>query len=441
MKLSKLIILLITLIYISTTYGNYKPVEGHLKDTKALIPQPNPAYNKKYDNLYENPTPEMIGTGSNVILGVIPASAATIAADTIDNDWQVSHPVMSVGPEGSFDEVSVKDPSIVFYKGKWHLFYTARSKKVYTTGYVSAKQLPDLHSAQRHELKMIRGKSRYGCAPQVFYYQPQSKWYLIYQNLDSNYQPMYSTTVTISEPNTWNDPKSLLAKDSQEKWIDFWVICDKTKAYLFYTQGHDGVMVRSTSLEKFPGGWGKSRKVFDNIHEAVHVYKVKGRSEYHMIYELNRGGIRSFGLASATHLEGPWKKVTDRYATGEQLCYGEKTKKWTQMVSHGEAIRSGYTELMEYDPNNCRWLIQGILKNDSKRPYPSLPWKLGIINKVESGRIQVKSVASKKSKLVVLNEHQGPVIGPDHPDLLFCKLVSTCKIKTYKWRRGESNPK
>ena len=70
------------------------------------------------------------------------------------------------------------------------------------------------------------------------------------------------------------------------------------------------------------------------------------------------------------------------------------------MVSHGEAIRSGYTERMEYDPNNCRWLIQGILKKDSKGPYPSLPWKLGIIKKVEAGRIQDKPVTSKKSKLV-----------------------------------------
>jgi len=350
-------------------------------DAKRKLPKVN-IHAFKYEK--GKHTLEMIGNGSYVILGVVPASAATIAAETIENDWQVSDPVLSAGPEGSFDEVSVKDPSVLFYKGRWHLFYTAASKREYTTGYVSSDQLTNLRSVQRHELKMIRGKSRYGCAPQVFYYQPQRKWYLIFQNRDSNYQPMFSTTETISEPDTWSDPKPLLAKDTREKWIDFWIICDKTKAYLFYTQGHNDVMVRSTSLEKFPCGWSKSKKVFDNIHEAVHVYKVKGRSEYHMIYELNRGGIRSFGLARATHLEGPWKKVTDNYATAEQLCYGEKTKTWTQMVSHGEAIRSGYNELMEYDPKNCRWLIQGILKKDSKRPYPSLPWKLGIISKVES---------------------------------------------------------
>jgi len=29
------------------------------------------------------------------------------------------------------------------------------------------------------------------------------------------------------------------------------------------------------------------------------------------------------------------------------------------MVSRGVAIRSGYDQQMEYDPINCRWLIQG----------------------------------------------------------------------------------
>jgi hypothetical protein len=53
------------------------------------------------------------------------------------------------------------------------------------------------------------------------------------------------------------------------------------------------------------------------------------------------------------------------------------------MVSHGEALRSGYNEWMEYEPQGCRWLVQGILTKDSKGPYPSLSWKLGMIAKIE----------------------------------------------------------
>ena len=287
---------------------------------------------------------------------------------------------------GSFDQIAVKDPSIVFFQGAWHVFYTARSKTESTTGYVSANALKDLQSAARYELEMIRGQSRYGCAPQVLYYGPQRKWYLIFQTRDANYQPAFSTTATISRPETWSEPERLIVKDAGAKWIDFWVICDETRAYLFYTQAqaHRGVMVRSTGLDQFPRGWGEAVMVFDGVHEAVHVYRVKGRNEYHMIYELNEGGVRSFGLASSAHLAGPWQKVTDRYATGEQLAYAHEVKAWTEMVSHGEALRSGYEERMEYEPHGCRWLIQGILRRDLQGPYPSLPWQLGIMTKVES---------------------------------------------------------
>ena len=91
---------------------------------------------------------------------LITISAVALAGKTIENKWEISDPILYPGPEGSFDEVAVKDPSIVFFKGRWHLFYTARSKEEYTTGYVSAKDLTGLQSATRHELKMIRGKSR-----------------------------------------------------------------------------------------------------------------------------------------------------------------------------------------------------------------------------------------------------------------------------------------
>lgn len=80
-------------------------------------------------------------------------------------------------------------------------------------------------------------------------------------------------------------------------------------------------MVRTTSLDEFPDGWSEDKKVFNGVTEAAHLYKVKGRNEYHMIYELNQEGSRSFGLATAENLAGPWEKVTDRFATGQQLRY------------------------------------------------------------------------------------------------------------------------
>jgi len=239
-------------------------------------------------------------------------------AEPTEAQWLAAPPVMLPGEAGSFDEVSAKDPSVVFFEGKWHVFFTARGREEYTTGHISASTLEGLRDAPHHELKRIRGRvSRYACAPQVFFFKPQGLWYLICQTRDANYQLVYSTTKTIGQPESWSVPEILVEKNESAKWIDFWVICDEAAACLFYTRRHREVYVRTTTLDAFPHGWGAGRPVFGGVHEAVHIYKVKGRDEYHMIYELNRQGVRSFGLARAQRLTGPWEKVTDDYATGE----------------------------------------------------------------------------------------------------------------------------
>lgn len=297
------------------------------------------------------------------------------------NKWKISHPVFSPGKTNTFDEIAVKDPSVVFFEDKWHLFYTARSKEEYTTGYVNATHPELFNQSERHELKQIRGIARYGCAPQVFYFGPHKLWYLIFQNKDANYQPAFSTNTIVDNPKGWSEPKYLLKKEARKKWIDFWIIADQNYVYLFYTQAHGGVIMRKTTYSDFPSNWRKAKKVFDDVHEAVHIYKVKGKEEYHMLYEINEDGIRSFGLAKSRSLEGPWTRSDQDYACGEQLHFVDG-EIWTDMVSHGEVIRSGYNQFMEYEPKNCRWLIQGIRKSSLDAPYPMLPWKLGIIEQI-----------------------------------------------------------
>ena len=324
---------------------------------------------------------QLIHATTAVLILSAPAQSAEKPA------WLVGPPVFRPGPPGAFDQTAVKDPTIVFFEGRWHLFYTARGKNEYVTGYVSAPELSRLQTAQRHELKQIRGRTgRYACAPQVFFFRPQKRWYLVYQTRDANYQPVFSTTTSIGKPQSWSAPAPLVKRDDGAKWIDFWIICDETTAYLFYTRAHRDVYVRTTPLAKFPSGWGTGEQVFSGVHEAVHIYRVKrgvkggvkGRREYHMFYELSRDG-RSLGLAKAESLAGPWQKVTDEYATGGQLRHSKSAAKWTEMVSHVEFLRSGYDQLLEYDSAAPRILIQGLLKSDYKGPYPSLPWKLGMI--------------------------------------------------------------
>ncbi|MEN8250534.1 MAG: hypothetical protein ABFS32_16495, partial [Bacteroidota bacterium] len=107
--------------------------------------------------------------------------------------WTVSKPVFTKGEEGAMDDASVKDPTIVFYNGKYHLFYTTKalkknkhlhnhiSKNGSGLGYVAAPTLEELNSAKRHNFNDLYESVI--VAPQVFYFEPQGLWYIIAQTL------------------------------------------------------------------------------------------------------------------------------------------------------------------------------------------------------------------------------------------------------------------
>ena len=127
--------------------------------------------------------------------------------------WRVDPPLLHPGPPGAFDEAAVKDPTIIHDGERWHLFYTARGGGSWRIGYVCADTLERLSAAPRTLLSMARGeKDTYAAAPQVFLFAPQSKWYLIYQTRDAEYQPVYSTTASIEDANSWSEPTPLVEK-------------------------------------------------------------------------------------------------------------------------------------------------------------------------------------------------------------------------------------
>ena len=302
--------------------------------------------------------------------------------------WIVGPVILEPGPEGSFDSVAVKDPSIVRYDGRWHLFYTARDPENYTLGYASAESLETVGQAKRYPLRQLRsGNSPYAAAPQVFYFRPQRKWYLVFQTTGANYQPVYSTSSDVSQPASWTPPLPLLPKTDDAKWIDFWIICDEKKAYLFFTRNHRDVVVMSTRLADFPQGFGDAKTVLSPVHEAVHVYALPGaKPGYVMLFEQQEGDLRHFGLASAPALGGPWTVTNPRFASPEQLEYrggkgqGSKPQRhWTDEVSHGEFLRAGYDERLIIPADNWEFLIQGLPRERHQGAYPLLPWSVGII--------------------------------------------------------------
>ena len=306
--------------------------------------------------------------------------------------WKSSKPVIS--PEERTDDpcFSVKDPTVVFHGGKYHIFMTIRSeKRTHQIEYVSFADWKNADKAERHILKMHPG---YFCAPQVFYFSPQTKWYLICQASDpawkeetgAEFGAAFSTTDDISRPDSWSPLKPLGAKRVGENaGLDFWVICDAEKAYLFFTT-LDGRMWREeTTLGAFPKGWSEPElALHDDVFEASHTYKIKGSGKYLTVIEAQGGPAwRYYKAYLADSPDGVWKPLA---ATREKNFAGKNNVKfpaggvWADSISHVELIRAGFDERLEIDPENLTLLYQGVLDGDtSGKVYGQIPWRLGLL--------------------------------------------------------------
>ncbi|MGQ9610087.1 MAG: non-reducing end alpha-L-arabinofuranosidase family hydrolase [bacterium] len=301
--------------------------------------------------------------------------------------WNASQPLAAPIERQDDPCYSVKDPSIIYYQGKWHLFCTIRSRKrTHQIEYLSFTDWKDANSSERHILKIHSG---YFCAPQVFYFTPHKKWYLICQASDKSwqpeYQPAYSTTTNIADPNSWAPLTPLGAKQADGKTgLDFWIICDEKKAHLFFTT-LDGRMWREeTSIEEFPHGWSEAHlAISGDIFEASHTYKLKRLNKYMTLVEAQGGyGWRYYKAYVADRLDGKWEPLADTkdnaFASMANIQHTEP--RWTDCISHGELLRSGYDQTLEVDPINLKFLFQGVSDKDRDgKAYGEIPWRLGLL--------------------------------------------------------------
>lgn len=317
------------------------------------------------------------------------ASASQAVADLLAGrfQWKISQPLVAPVERPQDPCYSVKDPSVIFYKGRWHLFCTIRSeKRTHQIEYLSFADWKDANAARRHVLKMHPG---YFCAPQVFYFAPHRKWYLICQASDDAWQPKYqaayATTTDIADPNSWSPLTPLGAPQADGKsGLDFWVICDDDKAHLFFTT-LDGRMWReATRLADFPKGWSKpALAIRGDIFEASHTYRLKGVGKYLTLVEAQGGhGWRYYKAYLADRLDGPWTPLaTTKDKSFASMANAEPIgARWTDCISHGELLRTGYDQRLEVDPAPLRFLFQGV--TDAARagkPYGQIPWRLGLL--------------------------------------------------------------
>ena len=335
------------------------------------------------------------------------------------NKWVITDTVLTNGPHGNFDEIAVKDPTIVFYNGKYHLFYT--SKATYPTaaksdyidhmgsgfGYVSAETIEGLNKAERYFMSEIT--ESIVVAPQIFYFEPHKLWYLVAQTVvkgeTPNLKPIYLTNPDIEDVNGWSDIHIIeTSKSDNSFWIDFWVICDDEKAHLFYTD-HKGSMFRfECPIEEFPDGFagqreetvltqrGETEKGRWRLHEASHIYYVKEADEYLAILEAvyphptrrNYWESRNrfmFAMV-ADKLEGPWERVEpdlNEFAGDPENLYNlDGTQSVFRTISHPELIRSGYDQKLEIDNYDLQLVFQAFDADTigSDYDYNYLPYDL-----------------------------------------------------------------
>jgi len=304
--------------------------------------------------------------------------------------WEYTAPLIS--PERHEKDLSIpKDPSIVYHEGKWHVFMSVILPGRAAIAYCSFTRWEDADKVPRTVLK-VSDSEHYG-APQVFYFAPHRKWYLIYQMGVPGAKMMwvaYSTTTNIADPHSWTQAQPILdggAQDPrQEGGLDYWIICDDQRAYLFFTSLNGKLWRMWTKLEEFPKGFDHCEIALQGpFFEASHTYRLKASGKYLTIIE--EDGQRHYKAYIANRLDGPWTPLADTaekpFAGWRNIRPAKGVEPWTDNVSHGELIRAGNDQTLPVDPENLRFVFQGMLEQEkADKDYGQFLWRIGILSPV-----------------------------------------------------------
>ncbi len=309
--------------------------------------------------------------------------------------WIAGPPVICPVSDAAHDVVAVKDPSVVFRGGRWHVFSTVALRGGgWHMEYRSFRDWPQAGKARPFFLDANPNLAGYHCAPQVFYFRPRKTWYLLFQSQ----QPQYSTSAAVARPMAWSRPRDFFAGKpasvGKGTWIDYWLIGDAEFMYLFFT-GDNGRFYRSrTRIGDFPEGMSDPEVIVDaskeDFFEAAHVYRLGAKGSYVAIVEAaGPGWKRYYRLFTADRLDGEWKDAGNTFekpwAGINNVRFRAGVAPWTVDISHGEFLRQGCDERMVIDPRNLRFLIQGRDPRSDGQPYGALPYRLGLLN--ATGRI------------------------------------------------------
>ncbi|KAJ3508831.1 hypothetical protein NLJ89_g5544 [Agrocybe chaxingu] len=325
-----------------------------------------------------------------------PAPTATQSLGALPSSFRWSSSAALIGPKTDSRNIAgIKDPSIVYYNGRWHVFASTAVSSGYNLVYISFTDWSQAGAASFYYLDQSSIGAGYRAAPQVFYFAPQNLWYLVYQNGNA----AYSTNPDINNPRGWTAPRTFysgMPRIIQQNigsgyWVDMWVICDAANCHLFSSDDNGQLYRSQTPLANFPNGFNEPviamRDADKNrLFEAANVYQVDSDNSYLLLVEaIGSDGRRYFRSWTSANIAGPWQPLADSesnpFARANNVAFSGTA--WTRDISHGEMVRSGYDQTLKISPCELQYLYQG-LSPTASGPYNSLPWRLGLLTQTNS---------------------------------------------------------
>ncbi|PVI02887.1 glycoside hydrolase family 62 protein [Periconia macrospinosa] len=304
-----------------------------------------------------------------------------------------------VGPKNDGRRIDgVKDPSIIQIDDTYHVFAsTASDAQGYNLLYFNFTDFAKAGEAPFFYLDQAPLGTGYRAAPEVFYFEPQKLWYLVYQ--DGN--AAYSTNADISNPAGWTAPQHFysgtpaLIQEGLEGgyWVDMWVVCDAKNCHLFSSDDNGRLYRSQTPIENFPKGMSepvialKEASKYD-LFEASTIYSI-GNGTYLTLVECIGANGRYFRSWTSPDIAGPYTPLAATEANpflGLNNVDFPSGPRWSKSISHGELIRTNVDQNLYVEPCNFRFLYQGVdpTVESSGGSYNALPWKLALVTQTNS---------------------------------------------------------
>lgn len=321
-----------------------------------------------------------------------PSSRAAAAGPSLPASFAWKSSGVLISPHSdSHDIVSVKDPSVVRYNGRWYVAASvANSSGNYSMEFLSFSDWSQAKAAQPVYADQTAIGGSYKTAPQLFYFAPQHLWYLTYQTGDNI---GYSTNPDIANPYGWSAsryfysgmPATIADNIGPGYWVDSWTTCDRASCYLFSMDDNGHLYRSQTSVQDFPNGMSEPVIAASNpnrfaFYEADAVYKVADTNQYVLLVEaIASTGRRIYTSYTSNAINGTWTPLANTESNpfiGAANVTFDGTA-WTQDFSSGELIRDNYDQTPAINPCHLRMVYQGEDPSASGS-YNLLPWRIGM---------------------------------------------------------------